>query len=139
MPMAIVPLGVCVLPEPGKNGARTVNYPNYLFEILDHAGVFHTKLAEKELEARLDELRVLVTVGDFAFPPALRKKLADWINAGGAWLSIGGSCGMDDVLGATRLTSTFKNWGGGVRSLGEGYLVPEKNDHPMLAHINRPL
>jgi peptidoglycan/xylan/chitin deacetylase (PgdA/CDA1 family) len=137
--MAIVPLGVCVLPEPGKNGARTVSYPNYVFEILAHAGIFHTKLAEKELEAALGELKVLVTVGEADFPPPLRKKLADWIDGGGAWLSVGGLCGMGEVLGATRLSSTFKNWGGGVRSLGEGYLVAEKSDHRMLPHINRPL
>jgi hypothetical protein len=33
------PLGVCVLPKPGINRAQPVNYPNYIFEILDHAGV----------------------------------------------------------------------------------------------------
>ena len=137
--MTTIPLGVCVLRETAKNAARTVSYPNYVFEILAHAGIFHTKVAEAELEARLGELRVLVTVGDSDFPPTLKKTLSDWVTAGGAWLSVAGLCGMEELLGVARLGSTFKNWGGGVRSLGEGYLAPEKSDHPMLAHLSRPL
>src|SRR3954470_5946970 len=121
---AAVPLGVCVLKEAAKNAARSVSYPNYVHEILDHAGVFHETIADKELESRLGDLRVLVTVGDEDFSATLKVKLADWVNAGGAWLSIGGVCGMDQLLGVARLSSTFKNWGGGVRSLGEGYLAP---------------
>lgn len=137
--IANVPLGVCVLAEAGANRARTVSYPNYVFEILAHAGVFHTKVAPAELEAKLGELRVLVTVGEGDFSEPLRTKLAAWVNGGGAWLCVAGTCGMEQLLGVERLSSTYKNWGGGVRSLGEGYLEPEKVDHPMLAHLNRPL
>src|SRR5688500_16823387 len=118
----MIPLGVCVLGEAGPNAARTVMYPNYAFEILAHAGVFHEKIAPSEIEAKLDGLRVLVTVGEGALP----KKLSDWVNAGGMWLSIGGLCGMEELLGVARLPVTFKNWGGGTRSLGEGYLVPHQ-------------
>src|SRR5438128_702461 len=94
-----VPLGVCVLAEVAANKARTVSYPNYVFEILGHAGVFHTKLTVDELESRLDGLRVLVTVGEMELSESLRKKLGDWVRAGGAWLSVGGLCGMENVLG----------------------------------------
>ena len=86
-PLPILPLAVCVLPERGHNQARSVSYPQYIFEILAHAGIFHTKLAEKELENRLGETRVLVTVGEAEFPATLKQKLTDWVNAGGAWLS----------------------------------------------------
>jgi len=59
------PLGVCVLPERGINLARTVTYPNYVFEVLEHAGVFHQPLELNELAGgALDRMRILVTMGD---------------------------------------------------------------------------
>jgi hypothetical protein len=136
----LIPLGVCVLREADKNRARSVSYPNYIFEILAHAGLFHTKIAEADLEKRLAELRVLVTVGDVDFAPSLRTKLTEWVESGGAWISIGGVCAMEQLLGVARLGSTYKNWGGGSRSLGEGYL--DATGHmawPMFQHLNRPL
>src|SRR5205085_2630897 len=63
----------------------------------------------------------------------------EWVNAGGAWLSVGGLCGMENLFGVTRMGASYKNWGGGMRSLGEGYLAPEQSKHPILAHLNRPL
>ena len=135
-----VPLGVCVFAEAGKNAARTVSYPGYVHEILAHAGVFYDKVAPAELEGKLASLRVLVTIGESALAEPVKQKLTDWVNAGGAWLSVAGTCGMDELLGVKRLSPTFRNWGGGTaRSLGEGYLAPEKSAHPMLAHLNRPL
>src|SRR4051812_21147396 len=134
-----VPFGVCVIGEASLNAARTVSYPNYIFEILTHAGVFHTKIAVKELEASLAGLRVLVTVGEADLSASLKQKLTDWVSAGGMWLSIGGIAGMESLLGVKRSPNTFSNWGGGVRSLGEGYLVPGESNHAMLAHVNRPL
>jgi hypothetical protein len=130
---------VCVLGHAAQNAARTASYPDYVFEILAHAGVFHTRVAPAELEAKLDRLKVLVTVGEGELPEATKKKLADWVDAGGALLSVGGIGGMEALLGVRRVTSTFKNWGGGLRSLGEGYLVASNANHPMLAHLNRPL
>ncbi len=135
----VVPLGVCVFSEAAANRARAVSYPNYVFEILAHAGVFHTNLTTDQIESALPKLRLLVTVGEAELPASLKQKLTEWVRAGGAWLSVAGLCGMDELFGATPLHSTFKNWGGGVRSLGEGYLKPEQPTHPMLAHLNRPL
>jgi hypothetical protein len=136
-----IPLGVCVLAEAGANAARTVSYPRYVHEILAHAGIFYEKVAPAELEAKLPQLRVLVTVGEGGLADAVNQKLADWVSAGGAWLSVGGLCGMDDLIGASRVPVSYKNWGGGMRSLGEGYVVADAAyaKHPMLAHLNRPL
>jgi hypothetical protein len=136
-----LPLGVCVFAEAGPNAARTVSYPRYVNEILAHAGVFYQSIAPAELDAKLPQLRVLVTVGESTLPEATKKKLADWVNAGGAWLSVGGLCGMDELIGASRVAVSYKNWGGGTRSLGEGYLVADEQQakHLMLAHLNRPL
>jgi hypothetical protein len=134
-----VPLGVCVLEEAAPNRARTVSYPNYIFEILAHAGVFHTRFPPDQFQSVLPQLRILITVGEMDLPDAVRKQLSDWIEAGGAWLSLSGLCGMEAVLGVERMKNTYANWGGGVRSLGEGYLSPVEADHPTLAHLNRPL
>ncbi len=134
-----LPLGVCVLGEAGQNAARTTSYPKYIFEILDHAGFFYSRIEAKQVEAAIDGLRILVTVGDGAISDALRQKLTAWLEAGGSWISIGGLEGVQNLFGIERVASTYKNWGGGMRSLGEGYLVAKKTDHPMLAHLTRPL
>jgi len=137
--MTSLPLGVCVLGEAELNKARASSYPKYVFEVLAHAGVFHAKLEAKELEAALDGLRILVTVGEGTIADSLKKKLSEWVEAGGSWINIAGIEGLQSLLGVERVGSTFKNWGGGMRSLGEGYLVAQKSDHPMLAHLTRPL
>src|SRR6185437_12625953 len=132
-------LGVCVIGEAQLNAARTAMYPRYVFEILAHAGVFHAEIAVAELETRLDQIRVLVTVGEANLSDALKVKLTDWVNAGGMWLSVGGLAGLESLMGVARAGSTFNNLGGGLRSLGEGYLVAAQPKHPMLALLNRPL
>jgi hypothetical protein len=120
-----LPIGVCVLPENRPNAARAVTYPHYVFEILEHAGLFHRRLSSEDVPEALRALRILVTIGDAAFDDALRDQLTSWVEAGGAWLSVGGICGMDRLLGAARVEPEINAWGGGgVRSLGEGYLVP---------------
>lgn len=135
----LLPVGVCVLPESGLNTARTVTYPNYIFEILQHAGVFHQPLAMDEIEPGLTHLRLLITVGDATFPESLKSSLSRWVEDGGAWLSIAGTCAMDALLGATPVEPELASWRGGPRSLGEGYLITLDPSHPALTHVTRPL
>ena len=134
-----LPIGVCVLPQKGLNSARTVSYPDYIFEILEHAGVFHRRLAFEQLRDNLAELQILVTIGDAEFDQMLQDQITHWVEAGGAWLSVAGTCGMDRLLGAARQEPEIKCWGGGARSLGEGYFVALEQSHAAIAHINRPL
>jgi hypothetical protein len=134
-----LPIGVCVLPEKGPNTARTVTYPNYIFEILNHAGIFHQRVESEQIEHSLQQLKLLVTIGEADFGASLQSKLAQWIEAGGAWLAIAGTCGLDDLLGVSRVKPAIGSWGGGPRSLGEGYLVALDTAHPVLARIKRPL
>src|SRR5690348_12103856 len=101
------PLGVCVFAEADINRARTVSYPNYVFEILAHAGAFHAPITPHDLEAKLPSLRVLVTVGEAELNESQRRKLSDWVRAGGAWLSVSGLCGMESLLGVERQKNTF--------------------------------
>jgi hypothetical protein len=134
-----LPIGVCVLPQKGINVARTVSCPDYIFEILEHAGLFHERVAYEQLQAALAELQILVTIGDVDFDQTLRDELTRWVEKGGAWLSIAGTCGMDSLLGGVRQQPEITSWGGGARSLGEGYLVTLDASHPALSHVNRPL
>src|SRR5690242_15456350 len=108
--MSLSQLGVCIIGEAEENRARTSMYPRYIFEILSHAGVFHDRIAVGELESKLDHLRVLVTVGEADLAESLKKKMTDWVNAGGMWISVAGLAGLESLLGVSRSQVTYKNW-----------------------------
>src|SRR5438132_12705633 len=97
--MMNLPFAVSVLAKAALNKAQPVNYPQYIFEILSHAGLCYARIEPEKLSDELPKLKLLLTVGEQEFDGTLKQKLAEWIRAGGAWLSIGGVCGMGDVLG----------------------------------------
>jgi hypothetical protein len=132
------PLGVCIFPEVDLNKARSVNYPKYLGEIIHHAGVCHTPVKFDELESQLDNVRILLTIGERAFSSAVKTKLKSWLEAGGQWISIAGVCGMGDTIGVS-LPPAYQGFGAGLRTLGEGYLEVKEKSHAVLGHITRPL
>jgi peptidoglycan/xylan/chitin deacetylase (PgdA/CDA1 family) len=135
-------LGVCRLPAPPQNAPRTVRYGNYIHEILCHAGLCYETLTLRDLGAALEAgsgMKLLLTVGEWPFPADLKAQLEVWVRGGGAWLSIGGLCGMEELLGASSLPPNFVLWGGNLRSLGEGYLDARGSDHPILADLPIPL
>src|ERR1041385_4669782 len=116
-------LGICVLPKAANNTPRTVQYGEYIHEILGHAGLCYEPLTPGDLAAALADnsgLRLLVTVGEWPFPADLKAQLETWVQSGGAWLSVGGVCGMETLLGAAPLPSEFVLWGGSLRALSEG-------------------
>jgi len=133
------PLGVCVLPEPAPNLPRTVRYSHYVTEILDHAGIYYELLDHEPLDEYLDHLKVLVTVGEGVFPESSIQKLKDWVECGGAWIGVGGTCGGDDLFGVEVLPPTWSL--GKIKSgtLGEGYLQPLNETHKTLEHLAIPL
>ena len=57
---------------------------------------------------------------------------------GGAWLNIGGVCGMQEILGVDHLPPSFANWGGGACLMGEGYMLA-RHRHPIVASLSRGL
>ena len=132
----MLPLGVCVFSEPAPNRPRSVSYPGYVREILDHAGVGYETVSAEDLPGKLPGLKVLVTVGDAALTDAARTALRQWVKAGGAWINVCGLLGLEDLLGVES-HNTFTGWGAGLRTLGEGYLAP--GPHTLLSGIDKPL
>jgi hypothetical protein len=133
------PLGVCLWTPPGKNAARTVQYPTYLHEILAHAGPAYAAIIPDALSTALPDLRILVTVGETTLDPTLQEGLREWVNAGGVWVSIGGVCGLPDLFGAAVEPPSYIGWGTGLSTLGEGYLESVASGHPVVAGLHVPL
>lgn len=135
-----LPLGVCALPLPAPNAPRIIQYPDYVNEILAHAGVCHEVIPFDHLTEALDGLKILVTVGEGPFSEALQARLARWVREdGGFWISIGGLCGLGELLGADYAPDSFTHWGKTLRSLGEGFLETRGATHPLLADLTLPL
>lgn len=133
------PVGVCILPRPNANASRTTIYPDYIFEILESAGVCHTREDFSTLAERLPKLGVLVTVGEAALDEQMASALKTWVEQGGAWISIAGVCGLYEWLGVKAAPTGFSMFGAGMSNLGEGYMQPVEANHPMLAHLELPL
>lgn len=136
--VSAAPLGVCIMPSPRLNAARTVSYPRYIHEILGHAGLCYAEVGLEELGAQLPHLRVLLTVGDALLSTELAAQLHDWVEAGGRWIAIAGVAGQHDLFGVTVEAPAYTGFGGSVGTLGEGYLAPQAK-HPALAHLTFPL
>ena len=81
------PLGVCVLREPAPNGARTVQYPQYVHEIFAHAGLAYETVEPENLADLLgsDDLRLLVTVGEAGLPDDVEVRLRAWPTKRSVW------------------------------------------------------
>lgn len=128
-----------MFPEPPPNAARTVSYPCYVHEILAHLGVCYSSVEIEAIPDALADLRILLTVGETVLPDDLGDRLETWIRKGGAWLSVGGTCGLPKLFGIEVELPTYSSWGGGVGMLGEGYLHPLTRQHPTLQHVAIPL
>lgn len=136
--LQLAPLGVCILPEPRPNAARTVSYPQYIHEILGHAGLCYTEIVAEDLAAALSGLRLLLTVGDTDLPADLKARLATWVEDGGCWLAVGGTGGAADLFGVAPEAPAYGSFGGGAGTLGEGYLAVTAQ-HRILGHLALPL
>ena len=115
-------LGVCVWDAP-RYSHYLVAYGHYVHEILGHAGLCYEPVAPDALAACLPGLRLLLTVGESEPPAALKEQLAAWVTAGGAWISIGGVCGLAELFGVAVEPPAYRLYGF-ASNLGEGYLSP---------------
>ncbi|MCC6165668.1 MAG: hypothetical protein IT329_00435, partial [Caldilineaceae bacterium] len=112
--LQLAPLGICILPEPRPNAARTVSYPQYMHEILRHAGLCYAEIEAEDLAAALSGLRLLLTVGDTDLPADLKVRLATWVEGGGCWLAVGGTGGAADLFGVAPEAPAYGSFGGGA-------------------------
>lgn len=134
----VFPLGVCVWPPPAPNRARTFLDAPYVHEILRHAGLCYSTVAPKQLAEQLQQLRILVTIGETDLAADLGEQLSSWVENGGVWLSVSGVCGLAELFGAVIDAPPFQGFGVGVSTLGEGYLQTQ-SEHPAVAHLQKPL
>jgi hypothetical protein len=132
------PFGVCILPSPRPNVARTVTYPRYIHEILRHAGLCYADIGLDILGDHLPNLRLLLTVGDALISDTLAAQLQSWVEEGGRWVAIGGDARQHTLFGVTVEPPAYASFGGGAGTLGEGYLAPQ-SDHVAFAHLAFPL
>lgn len=133
------PFGVCVWEEAEVHSSRTVSNSGYIHEILSHAGVGYSTITPDDLSDTLPGLKLLLTVGETTLSDDLAQKLRAWVRGGGAWVSIAGTCGLSELFGVDVEPSSYDLWGPSIGTLGEGYLKPQDNSHPVLAHLEIPL
>lgn len=131
-----LPVGVCLLPEPGANVGRTVSYSETLIERLQYWGLPFSRVQVHELLEALPQLKVLVTVGESLV--GVLPDLSSWLETGGTWVAVGGTAGMPGLLGVEPVPPAFSSWGGGVGMLGEGWMHVSQ-PHPVTGHITIPL
>lgn len=132
-------IGVCVWPAPAPNAPRTVAYPEYVHEILQHAGLCYAGVEPDALVARLPSLRMLIAVGECDLEPEASSAVRAWVKAGGAWISIGGVCGLPELFGVEVEPPAMQAFGAARSTLGEGYLRPDHPLHPLLGNVWMPL
>lgn len=135
----LTPLGVCIMPPPAHNASRTVQYADYIYEILDSAGVCYTRETLEQLPQRASQIGILLTIGESKLEDATAAALRDFVTAGGAWISVAGVCGLEDILGVSAKPAAYASFGGGLGNLGEGYLKSNSPDHPIFSHLEIPL
>lgn len=136
------PLGLCILPAPARNAARTSSYPAYIRDILNYAGFCFADLEEGALQSQLSSLSVLVTAGEKELAEPMRQALQKWVEDGGCWISVAGCCGMQDLFGVSVEKASYSLWGAGPSTLGEGYMQAAECDESrrvLTAHLRIPL
>lgn len=135
------PLGVCLIQNLRPNAARPSAYPQYVLEILDHAGVPYQRIAPDRLADSLASIRILITVGEAVPDENLRQKLSRWLKGGGSWLAVAGTAGMPAELGVTHVapppfgTLALTPF----RLLGEGYMQPSDTAVHLVGSVPGPL
>lgn len=132
------PLLVCPFPSPPYG--KSVQHNRYVHEIVAHAGLCHLAVELDDLITRLPHTRLLLTVGECKLTDDQKRAIANFVSRGGGWVSVGGICGMESVLGVEAILPTYRSWGGAtISTLGEGYLVPSHANHPITSHLDAPL
>ena len=128
------PLGVCALPDklPNRRGRCSTR--------ITSARSFRTRacatsnVSPDNLASELPSLRMLMTTYDQTMPEATQAAIRKWVEGGGVWIAVGGTCGLSILPRCQDVPPAHMGWGGGVHTLGEGYSLPHVKDHPIARH-----
>lgn len=133
------PVGVCIVPAPPHNASRSVQYAEYIYEILDSAGLCYSRVEPENLASEVQSVGILLTIGECALDDETVSAIENFVASGGALISVAGVCGLSAVLGVEIKSSGFSSFGGGMGTLGEGYLKPGDFSHSIFSHLEIPL
>ncbi len=133
------PVGVCIMPAPPHNASRSVQYAEYIYEILDSAGLCYSRVEPDDLAEKVHNIGVLLIIGESALEDEAASAVRNFVTRGGSIISVAGVCGLSDLLGVQIKSSGFSSFGGGMGNLGEGYLKPVDTSHSIFSHLEIPL
>ena len=136
-----IPVGVCICNEATVGHTRVSADGRYIYEILSHAGLCYRPISPQELHEALPEIGILITVGSQQLAGSEIESLRRWLEAGGAWLSIAGTCAAESLLGVKHAPKGYRMFGGNEPEspLGEGYLKVHLDGHATLSTLRAPL
>jgi hypothetical protein len=133
-------IGVCISTVPPRNRGSSVRHPEYLREILEHAGLFFEEVPREQLIARAGEFTLLLIAGDAGLSAEDVAALEGWVRAGGALVGIGSTSGAEALFGVTEDgPEETAGWGLTQPLLGEAYLRVAVPDHPVTRGLHSSL
>jgi len=110
-------------------------HPEYVREILEHAGIFYLEPPREVLAAGRIDQGVLLFVGNVGLTSEEQAGVRAHLEAGGAAVFVAHPSGAWDLLGIEAAPSGA--FVPGFVPLGEGYLC--RGEHPVVAGVPRPL
>ena len=100
----------------------------YIKEILSHAGIPFEVVERADLVSGLDRCRLMILPWDMALEDEEREAIERFVRTGGAVIAMGGTSGLDDLLGC-------KSEGPAGNRFREGYLEMVDKTHPITREI----
>jgi hypothetical protein len=127
---------LCLAHRPARNRPGTLSHPEYVREILAHAGLPFVELPRAELGSALSPETILLLVGDLALTAEEAGALTAFVEAGGSVVGVGSASGAPALFGVTEdLPDGVVGWGVGAPTLGEGYVRITETAHPAVAGL----
>lgn len=127
-------------PPPPRNRPRTVTHPEYVREILAHAGLPFEEISRDALHEALSPGTILLLVGDVGLAPEEVAALEAFVEAGGGVVAVGTTSGAASLFGVEEdLPPEISGWGIGAPTLGEGFVRVTASEHPAVGGLRSSL
>jgi hypothetical protein len=117
-------IGVCPMSAQGKAGAGVIPatfqpFDRLTCELIQYCGFLVEWLVPAELPLRVLSLDMLLTVGEGELGEDAAHAITAFLQRGGTWIALGGTCALPHLFGVRPLTHDD----GTPMQLGEGYAV----------------